>query len=52
MKNKIENGYYTSEELLDLVYDNNGENQFLEFCTNFLEVKDIKWNNDCYKVTN
>lgn len=31
-----------SSELLDLIYDNNGEKKFIKFCENFLNVK-IKW---------
>jgi len=31
-----------SSDLLDLVYDYNGEKEFIKFCEKFLKVK-IKW---------
>lgn len=32
-----------SSELLDLIYDYNGEKDFIKFCEKFLKVK-ITWN--------
>jgi len=34
--------YVGSSDLLDYIYDLNGEKAFIKFCENFLKVK-IKW---------